>query len=60
MAEQVRKISYQAIPEWVQGLSYNSGIYSEVPIYLTAQSAPKVVAGSEVSWTSLRPLTFIL
>jgi hypothetical protein len=50
----------QAIPEWVQGLYQYSGIYSEVPIYLTPQSAPKVVAGSEVSWTSLRPATVIL
>ena len=60
MAEQGCKIRYQAIPEWAQGSYYNSGIYSEKPIYLTAQSAPKVVAGSVVSWTNLRPLTLIL
>jgi hypothetical protein len=60
MAEQVRKIRRQVIPECIQGLCYNSGIYFEVPIYLTAQSAPKVVAESVVSWTRLRPLTFIL
>ena len=60
MSEQARKISHKAIPQWAEGLYYNSGIYFEVPIYLTAQSAPKVVAGSVVSWTSLRPLTVIL
>ena len=60
MPKQARKIRHQTISEWVQGLYYNSRIYSEAPIYLTAQSAPKVVAGSEVSLTSLRPLTVIL
>jgi hypothetical protein len=60
MTEQARKIRHQAIPEGVQSLSYNSGLFSEVLIYLTAQSAPNVVAGSAVNWTSLRPLTVIL
>ena len=60
MPEQARKIRHQAILVWAQGFYYNSGIYFEVLVYLTAQSAPKVVAGSVVSWTSLRPLTVIL
>jgi hypothetical protein len=60
MTEQGCKIRHQVIPEWVQGLYDNSGIYSEEHIYLTPQSAPNVVAGSEVSLTSLRPLTVIL
>src|SRR5215218_7781780 len=47
-------------PEWIQALYYNSGICSEVLTYLAAQSAPKVVAGSVVNGTSLRPLTVIL
>jgi hypothetical protein len=60
MNEKTGKIRHQTIPEWIQGLYYNSGIYSEVFIYLTAQSAPKVVAGSVVNGTTLRPLTVIL
>src|SRR5829696_1583629 len=58
--EQAREIRHWAILGWVQALYYNSGLFSEVLIYLTAQSAPNVVAGSVVSWTSLRPLTVIL
>ena len=62
IAQQAGKIRHQTIPEGLQGLYYNSRIYFEVEVlvYLTPQSAPKVVAGSEVSWTSLRPLTLIL
>jgi hypothetical protein len=61
MNEKTGKIRHQTISEWVQGLYYyNSGIYSEVFIYLTAQSAPKVVAGSVVNGTNLWPLTVIL
>jgi hypothetical protein len=33
VSEQARKISHRAIPEWAQGLYYNSGIMSEVLIY---------------------------
>jgi hypothetical protein len=33
MSEQARKISHRAIPEWAQGLYYNSGIMSEVLVY---------------------------
>ena len=33
MSEQARKISYRAIPEWAEGLYYNSGIMSEVLVY---------------------------
>jgi hypothetical protein len=60
MNEKTGKIRHQSIPEWIQGLYYNSGIYSEVFSYLTAQSAPKVVAGSVVNGTTLRPFTVIL
>ncbi len=52
-------IRHQAIPGWIQGLHHNGGIYAKVLIYLTAQSAPKVVAGSAVSRTTLLPLTVI-
>ena len=33
MSEQAGKISYRAIPEWAQGLYYNSGIMSEILVY---------------------------
>jgi len=33
MSEQARKISQRAIPEWAQGLYYNSGMFSEVLVY---------------------------
>jgi hypothetical protein len=33
MSEQARKIRHKAMPEWAQGLHYNSGIYSEVLVY---------------------------
>jgi hypothetical protein len=33
MSEQARKIKHKAIPEWAQGLYYNSGIFSEVLVY---------------------------
>jgi hypothetical protein len=33
MSEQARKISHKAIPEWAQGLYYNSGLMKEVLLY---------------------------
>jgi hypothetical protein len=33
MSEQARKIRHKAIPEWAQGLYYNSGLFSEVLVY---------------------------
>ena len=33
MSEQARKISHRAIPEWAQGLYYNSGLMKEVLLY---------------------------
>ena len=33
MSEQARKISHKAIPEWAEGLYYNSGMFSEVLVY---------------------------
>ena len=33
LSEQARKISHRAIPEWAQGLYYNSGLMSEVLLY---------------------------
>ena len=33
MSEQARKIRHKAIPQWAQGLYYNSGIFSEVLVY---------------------------
>jgi hypothetical protein len=33
MSEQARKIRHKAVPEWAQGLYYNSGLFSEVLVY---------------------------
>jgi hypothetical protein len=33
MSEQARKVKHKAIPEWAQGLYYNSGLMSEVMVY---------------------------
>jgi hypothetical protein len=33
MSEQARKIRYKAMPEWAEGLYYNSGLIKEVLVY---------------------------
>ena len=33
MSEQARKIRHKAMPEWAEGIYYNSGLMSEVLIY---------------------------
>ena len=33
MTEQARKIRHKSMPEWAEGLYYNSGIFSEVLVY---------------------------
>ena len=33
MTEQARRVENKAIPEWAEGLYYNSGLMSEVLIY---------------------------
>jgi hypothetical protein len=33
MTEQARKIKHKAVPEWAEGLYYNSGLMSEVLVY---------------------------
>ena len=33
MSEQARKIRHKAMPEWAQGLYYNSGMFSEILVY---------------------------
>ena len=33
MSEQARRVKNKAIPEWAQGLYYNSGLMSEVLVY---------------------------
>ena len=33
MTEQARKVKNKAIPEWAQGLYYNSGLMKEVLVY---------------------------
>jgi hypothetical protein len=33
MSEQARKIKNKSIPEWAEGLYYNSGLMSEVLVY---------------------------
>ena len=38
MTEQARKIKHRAIPEWAEGLYYNSGLFSEVLVYHDEES----------------------
>jgi hypothetical protein len=33
MSEQARRVENKAVPEWAQGLYYNSGLMSEVLVY---------------------------
>ena len=33
MSEQAKQVKHKNIPEWAQGLYYNSGLMSEVPVY---------------------------
>jgi hypothetical protein len=33
MSEQARKVENKAVPEWAEGLYYNSGLMSEVLVY---------------------------
>jgi hypothetical protein len=33
MSEQARKVKNKAIPEWAEGLYYNSGLIKEVLVY---------------------------
>jgi hypothetical protein len=33
VSEQARKVKNKAIPEWAQGLYYNSGLFSEALVY---------------------------
>ena len=33
MSEQARRVENKAIPEWAEGLYYNSGLFSEILVY---------------------------
>jgi len=33
MSEQARNVKNKSIPEWAEGLYYNSGLFSEVLVY---------------------------
>jgi hypothetical protein len=33
MTEQASKIRHKAMPEWAEGLYYNSGMFSEILVY---------------------------
>jgi hypothetical protein len=33
MSEQARKIRHKSMPEWAEGLYYNSGLFHEVLVY---------------------------
>ena len=33
MSEQAKKVKHKNIPQWAQGLYYNSGLMSEVLVY---------------------------
>ena len=33
MSEQAKKVKHKNIPQWAQGLYYNSGVFSEILVY---------------------------
>jgi len=33
MSEQARRIRHKGVPEWAEGLYYNSGLFNEVLVY---------------------------
>ena len=33
MSEQARRVKHKSIPQWAEGLYYNSGLFSEVMVY---------------------------
>jgi hypothetical protein len=33
MSEQAQRVKHKNIPEWAQGLYYNSGVFSEILVY---------------------------
>jgi hypothetical protein len=33
MSEQARRVKNKAVPQWAEGLYYNSGMFSEVLVY---------------------------
>jgi hypothetical protein len=38
MSEQAKKVKHKNIPEWAQGLYYNSGLMSEILVYYDDES----------------------
>jgi hypothetical protein len=38
MSEQAKQVKHKNIPEWAQGLYYNSGLMSEVLVYYDDES----------------------
>jgi len=38
MSEQARKVKHEHIPEWAEGLYYNSGLISEILVYYDDES----------------------
>ena len=38
MSEQSRKVKHEHIPEWAEGLYYNSGLISEILVYYDDES----------------------
>jgi hypothetical protein len=47
MSEQARKVRNKAIPEWAEGLYYNSGLFSEVLVYHDEESIYFECRGNE-------------
>ena len=48
MSEQARKVKYEAIPEWAQGLYYNKGLFSEVLVYYDEEALYFECRGNDV------------
>ena len=47
MSEEARKVKNEAIPEWAEGLYYNSGFFSEALVYHDAEALYFEVRGKD-------------
>jgi hypothetical protein len=47
MSEQARKVKYEAIPQWAEGLFYNKGLFSEALVYYDDEALYFEVRGQD-------------
>jgi hypothetical protein len=47
MSEQARKVKYEAIPQWAEGLYYNKGLFDEALVYYDDEALYFEVRGKD-------------